>query len=167
MRIGTCGNYINVNIQLNFKNIIDNPKCRIYLNQDLLYEGMVQELFNLTNESTKEQNQLRIQFFNKNPSDTIIENGVIIRDKSFELERITIDEYDIQELIWQSRYDADCGDVYRSCLFFGPNGSYLLDFHTPILHWILESRSKASGEDPSWEQDYNYYQQACRLLTQI
>lgn len=155
-----------MNIRLTFKNIVDDPTCRIYINQETLYEGIVLPNFNLATD-VEGIATLRIQFFNKQPQDTVVENGVIIRDKSFELERVVLDEYDIQELIWQSKYQLDRGDNIDSCLFFGPNGSYLLDFHTPVLHWILESRHKANGEDPDWEQDFNYYQQACKILAQI
>jgi hypothetical protein len=92
----------------------------------------------------------------------LVENGKIIRDKSFELEKVIIDSYDIQELIWNSEYVAESGEIYPGCLFFGPNGTYTLNFYQPVVHWILHTRN-----EPGWEEDYEYYDQACKLLKQI
>jgi hypothetical protein len=149
-----------MNIQLTFKNIIDNPLCKVYINDEIKFQGPVEQTISFDHYTTA--SALRIQFYDKMPEDTIVENGVIIRDKSFELEKIIIDNYDIQELIWQSNYLADNGETYPGCLFFGPTGSFILNFHLPILHWILELRN-----EPGWQDDYNYYQNACKLLTQI
>ena len=159
-KTGTFGNYMR--LQLKFKNIVDNPMCRISLCQQLQYEGPVKESYDLTVDCNNTNCQLNIEHWDKRPKDTQVENGVIVRDRSFELESITIDGYDLKELVWSSRFVSVDGQTYNSCLFFGPNGNFLLDFTQPVLRWILESRN-----EPGWEEDYRYYETACRLLTQI
>lgn len=160
MKIGTFGNYMR--LQLQFKNIVDNPMCRIYLCQQLQYEGSVKDLFDFTVDCANTNCELRIEHWDKQPKDTKVENGVIVRDRSFELASIRIDNYDLKELVWQSKFVAQDGTVYPSCLFFGPNGNFLLEFSQPVLYWILKNRN-----EPGWQEDYKYYETACRLLTQI
>ena len=160
MKIGIFGNYMR--LQLTFKNIVDNPKCRIYIDQQLLSEGIVESSYEFNIEPGDVDSCLRIEHWDKQPSDTVVENGVIVRDRSFELEKIIVDGYDLQELIWRSSFVSLTGEIYESCLFFGPNGMFMLYFHLPILHWILSIRN-----EPSWEEDYNLYQTACQLLKQI
>lgn len=150
-------------IELKFKNIIEvnsYPKIVVSANDLTLYTGPVD---NLNLKFDQEGSViLRITFTNKTDADTIVENGKIIRDKSFELESIRLDGYDIKELIWVSKYTANTGEEYPGCLYFGPAGYYTLEFYTPVLHWILSQRNS-----PGWREDYEYYTRACQLLTQI
>lgn len=154
-------------ILLKFKNISNNPECKISVNDITLYQGQVPELFSDTVFIDNEQIKLKIEFTNKLPEDTVVENGTIVKDKNFELEQIAIDQYDLKELVWQGNYYANDGQVYSSCLFFGPPGYFAIDFQQPVLHWILKTRNDRDNNDPDWETDYNYYTQACKLLTLI
>jgi hypothetical protein len=110
---------------------------------------------------------LIIEHWGKKSEDTIVENNVIVRDRSFELDCIKIDGYDLEELKWDSNFHAKDGTVYPSCLFFGPNGCFVLEFEPPVLRWMLQTRHNKNNNDPHWEEDYNYYTEACRLLEQI
>lgn len=151
-------------ILLQFKNIVDAPQCRISINDQLLFSGIAQ--FNHVFEVDVPLGacRLTIEHWDKLPEHTVVEQGVIVRDRSFELERCVIDGYDLEELIWTSRFVATNGEMYRSCLYFGPNGEFQLDFENPILRWILQTRHENNNNDPYWEQDFEYYQQACKRL---
>jgi hypothetical protein len=154
-------------LELKFKNIIDAPKCRILLNNTELYSGPVLPDFEYQHPCPDGQCYLVIEQWDKLPTDTIVQDGKIVRDRSFEISNIIIDDYDIEELIWNSEFVANDGQRYPSCLFFGPNGKFVLNFYNPVLHWILKTRHEKNNNDPNWEEDYNYYQQACKILTQI
>jgi hypothetical protein len=154
-------------LELKFKNIIDVPKCKILLDNKELYSGVVLPSFTYEHSCIDGQCQLLIEHWDKIPSDTIVQDGKIVRDRSFELDKIIVDDYDIEELIWASEFLAQDGQRYPSCLFFGPNGKFKLDFYNPVLYWILKTRHEKNNNDPNWEEDYNYYQQACKILTQI
>jgi hypothetical protein len=157
-----------MHIQLKFKNLKETPFCRISVNGVVEHEGAVNEEHNIVFKNTVIKDiALKIEFINKNPEDTVVKNGVIVKDKSFELNSICVDGYNFEELIWQSNYYANDGQIYPGCLFFGPPGYFEIKFHDPILHWILETRNKITGNDPDWEIDYNYYSEACKLLTLI
>jgi hypothetical protein len=154
-------------IQLQFKNIVDDPRCRILINDQVLFVGITQLQHAFDVEIPQGVCRLTIVHYDKSPEHTIVENGVIVRDRSFELERCVIDGYDLQELVWHSEFVADDGNVYKSCLFFGPNGEFRLDFENPALRWILRTRHKQNNNDPHWEEDFEYYQQACKRLQQM
>lgn len=154
-------------ILLKFKNINNNPECKIGVNDITLYQGQVPKLFTDTVFVDDEQVKLKIEFTNKLAEDTVVENGTIVKDKNFELEQIAIDQYDLKELVWQGNYHASDGQVYPSCLFFGPPGYFAIDLKQPVLRWILKTRNDRDNNDPDWETDYNYYTQACKLLTLI
>lgn len=151
---------------LNFTNIVDAPMCVVRLCDQVLYKGLVEPQLRFDWPMVSDQVTLTISHTDKLPQDTVVENGRIVRDRSFELASIVIDGYDLEELKWNSRFTAVDGSVYESCLFFGPNGDFKIAFELPILKWILRCRHQ---NDPSqiWEQDYNYYMQACQILQQI
>lgn len=153
-------------IELKFKNIVDNPKCVIMLDQQVLDTGTVKENYEFDIDCVEETHILKILHTDKKPNETIVEHGVIVRDRSFELEKIVLDGYNIEELIWDSEFVADDGTIFPSCLFFGPNGQYQLTFFTPVLKWIIKHRAEKNS-DTTWEEDYNYYMQAWKLLKQI
>ena len=154
-------------LQLKFKNIVDSPHCVIRMNDQELYRGVAPADFLNDFEQPESDCVLVIAHIDKRPSDTIVKDGTIIRDRSFELDQITIDGYDLEELKWASEFRAQDGAVYASCLFFGPNGEFVLNFSNPVLPWILKTRHKKNNNDPHWEEDYTYYQQACKILQQI
>lgn len=151
-------------IKLQFKNIIDDPRCTIRINNHILFSGIVQPQHVFDVAVPQGTCRLTIKHWDKLPEHTIVEQGVIVRDRSFELERCILDNYDIQELIWSSCFVADHGEVYESCLYFGPNGEFQLDFENPPLRWILRTRHERDNNDPHWEEDFEYYQQACNRL---
>jgi hypothetical protein len=156
-----------MNINLNFKNIIDNPQCRVYINNTELYSGVVLPKYEFNIDVALGNVMLLIDHWGKLPQDTVVDRGVIVRDRSFELESIVIDHYNLEELIWDSEFRAIDGAVYPSCLFFGPNGQFVLNFENPVLRWQLRRRHEKNNNDPHWEQDYNFYTNACKRLTQI
>jgi len=154
-------------LQIIFKNIVDSPKCKITVANQELYSGLVNNEYNYDIELDEGPCSLVIEHWDKLPSDTVVADGKIVKDRSFELESIVIDDYNLEELIWESKFFAENGNVYPSCLFFGPNGKFIIDLYNPVLYWILKTRHEKNNNDPDWEEDYNYYQQACRILAQI
>ena len=160
-----------MNFIFGFKNINSvnqkYPICRIELNGNDIFIGKVVPLIELDASVDAEENNLRIYFENKQGKDTILdENKNISQDLNFELEKLTIDGLDLQHLIWQSRYFAK-DSVIDSCLFFGPKGYWEIKFNSPILKWYLKTNHEKNNNDPDWEIDYNYYEEACQKLSKI
>ena len=160
-----------MNFIFGFKNInsvnAKYPICRIELNGTDIFIGKVVPQIELDASVDSEENNLRIYFENKQGKDTILdENNNISQDLNFELEKLTIDGLDLQHLIWQSRYFAK-DSVIDSCLFFGPKGYWEIKFNSPILKWFLKTNHEKNNNDPDWEIDYNYYEEACQKLSKI
>jgi len=154
-------------LKLEFDNIVDRPCCSVTVNQQQLYRGEVRPELTLFSKDLTDRVELKITHYDKKPEETVVVDGKIVQDRSFTLEKIIVDNYSFDELIWESKFYADTGEVYPSCLFFGPNGNFVIDFQLPVLPWILKTRHQKNNNDPNWEQDYNYYEQACQLLSQI
>jgi hypothetical protein len=159
-----------MSISLKFKNINSvngkDPICRIQLNERDIFFGKVQNQIDLEADF-KRENKLKIFFENKTGKDTIIDkNNKILKDLSFELEQITIDSLDLQHLKWQSKYHFNDSAI-DSCLFFGPKGYWEIIFESPILKWYLKTNHEKNNNDPTWETDYNHYEEACQKLSKI
>jgi hypothetical protein len=156
-----------MHIDFYFKNINSAPTCEIVINSQKKYSGPVVDCVPIdTNDVGKIK--ININFINKLPSDTVVDNsGNIVADKNFELDRIIVDGYSLEELIWDSVYLSTSGEKYSSCLFFGPPGYFDISIENPVLPWILKTRHEKYNNDPDWETDYNYYVTACNILQQI
>ena len=142
------------------------PTIDIKLNNQSLYNGPVVPKIICKGEYM-ESNHLEIYFTNKEDKDTIVNNlGYIINDMSFNLTKIVINDHNLEELIWQGKYMSDI-KTYPACLYFGPRGKFVLNFNFPILKWILKTRNEITQNDFGWEEDYNYYINACRILNNI
>ena len=153
-----------MNLKLKFKNITHSPCCSVYVNEQKLYTGLVTTTLEFTVSNISEQVCLEIEHWDKKPEDTKVDNnGNIIEDRSFELEEIVVDNYNFENLIWKSYFLSTDGDRYESCLFFGPNGKFIIDFTLPVLKWILEN----SNNNNSWQEDYMYYCKALDILQKI
>lgn len=155
-------------IELTFDNIVDQPQCAVAIDNQRLYQGPVKPQLTCDVVAPNKHHVLYIEHFDKQPQDTVVDaTGRITRDRSFELQRVVIDGHDIQELIWNSEFIAVDGQTYASCLFFGPNGRFIMPFESPVLAWMLRTRHQRTGNDPNWAQDLELYLQACQRLKQI
>jgi len=156
-------------IDLRFQNINlgENGKIPVInatVNGQSVYQGRVTAFQTITSDFDHGAFDLEIRFINKQDQDTEMQDGVIVSDMNFELDDIVIDQVPLQHLKWQSKYVCDSGQVIDGCLFFGPSGVWRLSAYTPILKWVLETNHTLNGDDPTWEEDYRYYQKACQIL---
>jgi hypothetical protein len=157
-----------MNLTLKFKNIKDCnglPNIRIVINDAVVFENTVCPLIPVQCHPVDNKINLSIEHHGKDPStDTVVIDGVIVKDRSCELDTIEVDGYDLQELKWLSAYHCDDGTVLDKCLFFGKNGTWRIAFELPALRWILRTRHEINHNDPDWSEDYESYVRACRLL---
>lgn len=161
-----------MNIKLKFKNINSCngvPELKISVNGIQVYDNLVQPEIEFEQLVSAKDIMLVIEHYNKNPdTDTLVDNNFrIVKDKNCELDSIIIDEYDIEELKWQSYYLTCENEKLEGCLFFGKNGKFYLNVSQPILKWILRTRNEILNNDPDWEQDYESYISACKLLNKL
>ena len=157
-----------MNLALKFKNIQPCnglPHIRIVINDAVVFENTVCPLITVQCHPVDNQIKLSIEHYGKDTAvDTVVIDGVIVQDRSCELDTIEVDGYDLQELKWLSAYHCDDGSVLDKCLFFGKNGTWHMAFELPVLKWILRTRHEINRNDPTWSEDYESYVRACRLL---
>lgn len=159
-----------MNLILKFKNINSVqgvPVLDIAINNRSVWHGDVQAEIDIQHHDCNKV-ALTISHVDKDPSKhCIVENGKIIADRNCELDEIIIDNYNIEELKWLSSYTTTDNEVLDKCLFFGKNGTWSIELELPILRWILRTRHQLLNNDPTWEQDYESYITACKLLNNL
>ena len=98
-------------------------------------------------ELSEGNHELKIRLENKDQStDTVIENGAIVKDMLLNIDDITIDDISLGNLLWSAEYHLDVPQVYQgktitqldSCVNLGWNGTYVLKFSSPFYIWLLE-----------------------------
>lgn len=156
-----------MNIKLKFKNINECngiPKLCISVNSKELYKGFVSSDIDLNTDVDGIVNLKIVHFDKNNNTDVEVQNNVVVADKNCELEEILVDGYNLEELKWRSVYVTEDDEVLDGCLFFGKNGYFQLNFESPVLRWMLKTRHEILNNDPYWEQDYESYTAACKLI---
>ena len=90
---------------------------------------------------------LKIRLENKDQrTDTVIENGEVIKDMLLNINDVTIDDISLGNLLWSAEYILDCPQEYQGntidhldhCVNLGWNGTYILKFSSPFYIWLLE-----------------------------
>tara|TARA_R110000868_G_scaffold339579_1_gene600286 strand:+ start:1334 stop:1819 length:486 start_codon:yes stop_codon:yes gene_type:complete len=161
-----------MNLELYFKNINKGPNdidpmIKIIINGQEEYNGTVQKKIAINKEINNENVKLEINFYNKIYKDTKVDDvGKIINDMNFEISKIIVDTIDFEDLIWNSTYVFK-DQTIEKCLFFGPNGKFIINWKMPVLKWYLETQHQLKNNDPNWEEDYEYYIEGCKILKQI
>lgn len=127
------------------------PEFSIYVNDNLIQKGAVDQtgkiVVEFDHELSEGVNSLRIQLTNKEPTDTVIENGEIVKDMLLNIDNITIDGISLDQLLHNSYYILDQEQSFNgqkitrmdSCINLGWNGTYVLEFSSPFYIWLLEN----------------------------
>jgi hypothetical protein len=95
---------------------------------------------------SKGDHVLKIRLENKFKSDTVIENGQVVRDMLLNIDDIAIDDISLGNLLWSAEYKLDRPQEYQgktidhldNCVNLGWNGTYVLKFSSPFYIWLLE-----------------------------
>jgi hypothetical protein len=89
---------------------------------------------------------LKIRLENKTNSDTLLENGTVVKDMLLNIDDITIDDISLGILLWSAEYIPDTPQQYKgqlitkldNCVNLGWNGTYILKFDSPFYIWLVE-----------------------------
>ena len=89
---------------------------------------------------------LKIRLENKTATDTLLENGEVVKDMLLNIDDITIDDISLGNLLWSAEYILDEKQMYQGkeidhldgCVNLGWNGTYTLKFTSPFYIWLLE-----------------------------
>lgn len=126
------------------------PQFSVWLDDHPVVQTELSNIAQIVNfERTVDEgaHELKIRLENKDQkTDTIIENGQIVKDMLLNIDDITIDDISIGNLLWTAEYHLDAPQVYQgktitqldNCVNLGWNGTYILRFTSPFYIWLLE-----------------------------
>lgn len=127
------------------------PKYTVVLDDEIITSGEIldskQEVIKFSKDIEEGQHFLKIRLENKTDSDTVIENGHILKDMLLNVDDIEIDDIPLGNLLWSAEYHLDEPHLYNGekitslskCVNLGWNGTYELKFSSPFYIWLLEN----------------------------
>jgi hypothetical protein len=94
------------------------------------------------------ENTIFVKLLNKQPNDTVTNDGKIVQDMLLNIESIEIDEIDLGPLVWAAstyvpdhpqKFNGEIIKELKNCVNLGWNGAYSLKFSSPFYIWLLEN----------------------------
>jgi len=126
------------------------PEFSVWLDDQKIDQNILSSkdcVVNFEQELCQGDHFLKIRLENKDQrTDTIVEDGAIIKDLLLNIEDIIIDDISIGGLLWTAEYLLDEPQEYQGktisqlnhCVNLGWNGTYILKFSSPFYRWLLE-----------------------------
>lgn len=127
------------------------PEFSIWLNDEKIIQDIISlddsQIIKFSRDLEEGQHILKIRLENKDQkTDTILEDGIIVKDMLLNIDDISIDGISIGNLLWSAEYLLDTPQLYNNktitqldnCVNLGWNGSYILKFSSPFYIWLLE-----------------------------
>lgn len=136
---------------------LKSPEFRIFINDKEYLHSKLDishnktEFFEFDTEVLEGDNNLVIEFLNKDSGDTIKNDaGEIASDLLLNIDQIEIDDINLGNLIWSlSNYypsypqnyadEHNPPDLVKNCVNLGWNGRWILPFQSPFYIWLLEN----------------------------
>jgi hypothetical protein len=134
------------------------PKFSIWIDEVKIQDGEITGAEHQTIEFSQEitedtSHQLKIRLENKEDTDVVKNNDdpvnfKVVKDMLLNIEDITIDDISLGNLLWShSKYYPDQkknitgeeGECLTECVNLGWNGTYIVEFSSPIYIWLLEN----------------------------
>lgn len=119
------------------------PRVKVWLNNNVIFRGLIESPTSIkhTASLTEGNHVLRISLSEKNGrTQTIVEDGKIIKDQILNIDNIIMDDIDLGHLIYtNSKFVADLGSEHHNMINLGLNGTWYMPFQTPIYVWLLEN----------------------------
>jgi hypothetical protein len=141
---------LNFEVKLSGTHWNKYPEFSVWLDdQKILSDKIIFDTHTIKFERDLEEGEhlLKIRLENKDQkTDTVIENGQIVKDMLLNIDDIVIDDISLGNLLWTADYQLDHPQEYQGntitkldhCVNLGWNGTYILKFSSPFYIWLLE-----------------------------
>jgi hypothetical protein len=141
---------LNFEVKLSGTHWNKYPEFSVWLDdQKILSDKITFDTHTIKFERDLEEGEhlLKIRLENKDQkTDTVIENGQIVKDMLLNIDDIVIDDISLGNLLWTADYQLDHSQEYQGntitkldhCVNLGWNGTYILKFSSPFYIWLLE-----------------------------
>ena len=126
------------------------PQFSVWLDDHVVIQseiaGAAEQIVSFERRVNEGAHELKIRLENKTTSDTVVENGEVVKDMLLNINDITIDDISLGNLLWSAEYILDRPQLYKGqeidhldgCVNLGWNGTYTLKFTSPFYIWLLE-----------------------------
>lgn len=125
------------------------PKVKIAVDDCiLLHDGVAQENFEFDVPLDDGNHQLKITHYGKTVDDHLLNSsGKIIQDKFIHIKQVFLDETELHSELWEAKFfpvylhKTEDDPLFLSPnLYLGHNGTWILEFFTPALKWLIDRR---------------------------
>lgn len=140
---------MNLQMSLRLGVYFGSPKMRVVIDDYMtLYEGDAREHFDFNVPLDDGNHELKIIHHSKSVEDHLLDDqGHIVQDKFIEIVSIALDGVKLERELWTGRFfpvylHHDPNEPYfiSPNLYLGHNGTWVLDFATPCLKWLIDCR---------------------------
>lgn len=127
------------------------PQFSIWLDDHVVVQSEIaspaEQIVSFERRVDEGKHELKIRLENKDQfTDTVLENGTVVKDMLLNIDDITIDDISLGNLLWSAEYILDRKQSYKNqeidhldgCVNLGWNGTYVLKFTSPFYIWLLE-----------------------------
>ena len=132
------------------------PICEILINNESHYVGEISGSINnptiieFTHNCEHDKDyKFTIHRQGKDLSQTIVEDGKIVKDQMLHIKALEIDEIDMGALVYEGEYkpeypqpwaseQTDLPPTLKNVTVMGHNGTWTLSFKSPFYMWLLE-----------------------------
>lgn len=138
------------------------PKIKIYNNNSLLLQKVLTEKGHQTIEldvALECPTKLIIEHYDKNMKyDTKLENGNIINDKGFILEKIHLNNFVLENELYHFKFIKDNGEELNNNNYIGYNGKYIINIDSDELFtWYFKLQKSFINELENF--DYKQFEE--------
>lgn len=148
---------MKIKFYLNVKNYNGGPAVKIYAGDNLLKEVTLQKAGPQTIELDAEleyPTELVLEHHSKNMKrDTKLENGCIVDDKGFVLEKVCIGNIILQNELYLFEFVKEDGQVLTKNNYIGFNGRFIIKIdYSDLTMWYVTLQQGITNSLP----DFNY-----------
>jgi len=147
---------LKLDIKLNVERRLGDPLIKIAIDDYLLlYDGVARDQFEFDIPLDDGHHELKIVHYGKTVQDHLLDTDEkIIVDRHVEITDIALDCVALKRELWTGRFfpvymhKAD-HEPYFICpnLYLGHNGTWILEFSTPAIRWLIDSRAQGPKLD--------------------
>ena len=118
------------------------PRLKFYLDDALYQEFVVNAestTINLPIDLLDGDHKLAIELWGKTRLNTIVKDGIIVKDQLVTLESIKVDGIQLPNFFkYIGIFDNGIG-LQSPCMTWGQNGQWRWNFSTPLITWVLKN----------------------------
>jgi len=138
----------NIRLELDYNYVIEPIKTKIVFNGEIVYNGIIKDMFEFIVESNDDDCELQVHLINKPYGSTVIKDNKIAEDTYIEVTNITINDMKMRHQIFDAGTSISyTGDTIPNAGNIFCEGYYSFKFTSPLTDW-MRSKYPANKVSP-------------------